>query len=50
MADEEKTGNTTKELMEAFGTKENPVSTSEFRIFWHSLTEAEKAEFRNAEL
>jgi hypothetical protein len=49
MAEDDK-GNTPKQMMEALGTPDNPVKPGEFREFWGSLSEEEKAEFRNADL
>lgn len=46
----EKPENKPKQLMEALGTPERPVSPAEFRAFWQTLSEAEKEEFRNADL
>lgn len=42
--------NSIKDLMKAFGTEANPIKTSEFTEFWKSLTEAEKVEFKTADL
>lgn len=48
VADEE--GNTAKQLMEWFSSEDKPCKAGEFMAFWKSLTEAEKVEFRTAEL
>jgi hypothetical protein len=50
MAEDEKTENTPKDLMKFLSNDERPVSVPEFREFWQSLTDAEKAEFKNAKL
>lgn len=42
--------NTVGDLKEFFSTSENPVSSAEFKEFWVSCTEAEREEFRQAEL
>jgi CO dehydrogenase/acetyl-CoA synthase beta subunit len=42
--------NTVPELMRFFSTPEHPVTSREFRLFWESLTEEEKEEFRQAKL
>lgn len=47
---EEKKGNTIKELMAALGTPQNPVGVAEYRTFWASLSEEERAYYKHAEL
>jgi hypothetical protein len=42
--------NTIKELMAAFGTLERPVSVTEYRDFWSSLTDAEKEYYKAAKI
>jgi hypothetical protein len=42
--------NTIKELMAAFGTLERPVSVTEYRDFWNSLTDAEKEYYKTAKI
>lgn len=42
--------NTIKELMAAFGTLERPVSVTEYRDFWSSLTEEEKKYYKTAKI
>lgn len=44
------TKNTMLDLQKFFCTGENAVSTAEFREFWSSLSEAEKIEFKEANL
>lgn len=39
-------GNNIKQLMEAFSTPTNPVSSKEFKEFWTSLSPAEKVYYK----
>lgn len=50
MAEDEKSGNTPKEIMAFLSTEEKPVKSAEFREFWMSLSDEEKAEYKNADL
>jgi hypothetical protein len=42
--------NSLTDLKRYLGTDESPVSNAEWVEFWKSLSDEEKAEFRNAEL
>ena len=42
--------NDMKEIRAFLSTPEKPVSMTEFSEFWKSLTDAEKTEFKNADL
>lgn len=42
--------NTPKMLMEFFSIPDRPVSASEFRVFWQSLSEAEKEYYKTVPL
>lgn len=42
--------NTVKDLKAYFSTTEKPVSNTEMMDFWKSLSDEEKAYYKNAEL
>ena len=42
--------NSLTDLKKFLGTPDRPVNNAEWVEFWKSLTEEEKADFRNAEL
>lgn len=42
--------NSIVDLKKYLSTPEHPLTTKEFQEFWTSLTEEEKAEFRNTKL
>lgn len=47
MAEQE---NDIKDIRKFFSTEDNPVSLSEMGDFWKSLTQAEKDEYKKADL
>ena len=49
MADENK-NNSPKDIMDFLSTEEKPLKMAEFREFWSSLSEEEKAEYKEADL
>jgi hypothetical protein len=42
--------NSTKDLMAFFSTEEKPLKVAEFGEFWKSLSDEEKAYYREADL
>jgi hypothetical protein len=42
--------NTPVQIKAALGTEERPVSATEFKEFWMSLTNEEREYYKNAEL
>jgi hypothetical protein len=47
---DDKGENTIKELIAAFSTLQNPVGVSEYREFWNSLTDEQKAYYKTAKI
>lgn len=42
--------NSLTDLMDFFSTDERPVKPAEFKLFWNSISDEEKAYYKNAEL